>query len=148
MQQSRLEKAEEEVAKAITKKQAVEAEISRAQLDLARMRAELSREPVQPRFSEAEELERLRSLLVQAERERDARVVPPELAELHRELEELRHFRNQYPACRASALQHVRADASRVADKTRMEQMTDEDEVTGAEQFNVESVRRSATSGN
>ena len=133
---------------AISKKQAVEAEISRAQLDLARMRAELSREPVQPRLAEAEELERLRGLLVQAERERDARVAPPDLAELHRELEELRQFRNQYPACQASALHHVRADASRRADMTRMEPMTSEDEVTGPEQLNVESTRRSATSGN
>ena len=150
----RLEKAEEEVAKAIAKKQSVEAEITRAQSDLARMREELSREPIQPRCSESDELERLRGLVAQFERERDARenVSETELTALRSELEELRQFRDQYPACTASALQCTRADASRaVAERsTRMELMIEDAsaELRHPERFNADHTRRGVTSSN
>ena len=145
----RLEKAEEEVAKALAKKQSVEAEITQSQ-----MRAELSREPIQPRCSESDELERLRGLVAQFERERDARenVSEIKLTALRRELEELRQFRDQDPACTTIALQCVRGDASRAAveQSARMKHMIEDAnlELRDPERFNADHTRRGGTSGN
>ena len=131
----RLQNAQDEVAKAVAKRDAMVTEISQARENLSRMRAEMAQDnppaPVHPVQPDTEtELQRLRGLVAQFERDRDARDHEDrnrsevELAALRQEVEELRQFRDRFPA---NAMAGMEAETGFATERsTRMESLIED----------------------
>ena len=83
--------------------------------------------------------------VAQFERERDSREQAPSWP--RQELEELRQFREQYPACKGSALKRMRADAIRAVEMLGRTEPDDADaQMASSERYDAD-MRRGA-SGN
>ena len=114
------EKAQEAVTEALLAKTLREEELAEGKRQLSEFRAEAAAQPLPepPTFSEADELSHLRRQVAQMQNElRQSHWPAPgdseELRELRREVEELRRFRDEYPASALKSSILTEADGKR-----------------------------------